>query len=68
MKRGRKLERPPAEATPEQLAEARHYLETLEANGQIAHGKGPLPPGATHRIVTGRDGKRRLVRKRFSAT
>jgi hypothetical protein len=55
------------EPSPEELAEATHFVETLEANGQIAHGPGPLPPGATHRIEVDEEGHRVLKRKRFSA-
>jgi hypothetical protein len=57
----------PADATPEDVAEAQRYIDTLEANKRIARQPGPLPPGATHQVVVGRDGRRRLVRKRFSA-
>jgi hypothetical protein len=48
-------------------AEAAHYVKTLEANRQIAHGK-ELTPGATHQIVTDAKGKKTLVRRRYSAT
>lgn len=58
----------PADATPADVAEAQHYLDTLEANKQIAREEGPLPPGTTHQIEIGPDGKPRLVRKRYSAT
>jgi hypothetical protein len=55
------------EPDEEQRAEAAHYVQTLSDNGQIAEGTGPMPPGATHKIDVGSDGKKRLVRKRFSA-
>lgn len=57
----------PGEPTAEALAEAAHFVETLEANRQIARGSGPLSPGATHRIERDARGTKRLVRKRFSA-
>jgi hypothetical protein len=43
------------------------YVRSLEAHGQAATGKGPLPPGATHRLTTLRTGAKRVKRKRFSA-
>jgi len=57
----------PGKRTPETLAEAARFVETLEANRQIARGPGPLPPGATHRIEKDARGGKRLVRTRFSA-
>ena len=55
--------------TPETVAEATKFVETLEANNQIARPSvsGPLPPGATHCIETDATGAKRLVRRRFSA-
>ena len=47
--------------------EAEHFLETLDANRQIAPAEGPMPPGTTHRIETDESGVRRVVRKRYSA-
>lgn len=52
---------------PETVAEAAHYIKTLEDNEQISHEPGPLPPGATHQVETDEQGRKRLVRKRFSA-
>lgn len=52
---------------PEEIAEADQFVETLEANHQIAHGPGPLAPGATHRVVTDEQGHRILRRVRFTA-
>ena len=47
--------------------EATQFVQTLEDNHQIAHRPGPLTAGTTHQIQTDKEGKRRLVRKRFSA-
>ena len=55
------------EQDAEALAEATHFVETLEANQQIAHEPGPLPAGATHQVETDEQGQRILKRKRFSA-
>jgi hypothetical protein len=52
--------------SPEEIAEAQRYVDTLEANQQIAHEPGPLPPGATHQIETDAEGRRILKRKRFA--
>lgn len=57
----------PAKASPKDRAEARRYVETLEANRQIARGSGDMPPGTTHRVEPDASGAPRLVRKRFSA-
>ncbi len=51
----------------ELLNEAAAFIETLEANRQIAHGSNPMPPGATHQLVTDEKGQTRLVRRRFTA-
>ncbi len=55
------------DATPADRREAAHFVETLEANRQLAHEPGPLPPGATHQVETDESGAKRVVRKRFSA-
>jgi hypothetical protein len=50
---------------------SRQFLETLRANKQVVtggEGRAPLPPGATHEVVTGPDGRPLLTRKRFSLT
>jgi len=47
--------------------EERSFRETLEANRQIAHKPGPMPPGTTHQIETDSSGRKQLKRKRFSA-
>ncbi|HKP85930.1 MAG TPA: hypothetical protein VJZ26_07540 [Blastocatellia bacterium] len=52
---------------PEDVEEAKAFVETLEANKQVAHQSGPLPPGTTHKVETDKKGRKRLVRKRFSA-
>jgi hypothetical protein len=52
--------------TKQSRAEAAHYVKTLEANRQIAHGK-KMTPGTTHQMVTGAKGKKTLVRRRYSA-
>jgi hypothetical protein len=57
-----------AEPSAEDLAEATHLIETLEANKQIAHTEGSLPPGATHQLEVDAEGRRVVKRKRFSAT
>jgi hypothetical protein len=43
------------------------FIDTLEANRQIAPEAGPMTPGTTHRYEPDDEGKRRLVRKRYSA-
>ena len=53
--------------TPEMLAEAKQFVETLEANRQIAREPGALPPGATHQIERDAQGRKRLVQKRVTA-
>ena len=51
--------------TPEQ--EAATLIRSLEKHGQAVEGKGPLPPGATHRLTVYKNGEKRVKRKRFSA-
>lgn len=65
-KSGKVRVRLPADATPQDRGEAAHFVETLDANEQIAHGK-PLTPGTTHQVETDSKGEKTLVRKRFSA-
>jgi hypothetical protein len=55
------------EPTSEAVAEAMQFVETLEANRQIAREPGPLPPGATHQIQRDAQGRKRLVQKRVAA-
>jgi len=55
----------PADPTPAEEEAA--YIRSLEKHGQLHHGKGPLPPGATHVVETLPDGTKRVRRKRFSA-
>jgi len=55
-----------AKATREERAEAVLFVETLDANAQIAHGKS-LTPGTTHQVKTDSKGKKTLIRKRYSA-
>jgi hypothetical protein len=52
---------------PEAIAEAAHYVKTLEDNQQVADDSGPCPPDATHEIETDEKGRKRLVQKRYSA-
>jgi len=52
---------------PEAVADAASFVETLEANKQVADEGKDLGPGETHRIETDEKGQKRLVRKRFSA-
>ena len=49
-------------------AEAENQVKTLDEHGRISRSSGVLAPGQTHAIETGRGGRRKLVRKRFSAT
>jgi hypothetical protein len=65
-KRGPVRVRVPAKATRDERAEAVLYVETLDANVQIAHGKS-LTPGTTHQVKTDSKGKKTLVRRRYSA-
>lgn len=65
-KRGPVRVRVSAKATTEERAEAVLYVETLDANAQIAHGKS-LTPGTTHQVKTDAKGKKTLIRKRYSA-
>jgi hypothetical protein len=55
------------EPDAEAIEDAASFVQTLEDNQQVAHEAGPLPPGATHRIETDKKGRKRLVRKRFTA-
>jgi hypothetical protein len=56
-----------AVASAKDRAETQRFVDTLEANRQIARGAGPMPSGATHRVESDASGNQRLVRKRFSA-
>jgi hypothetical protein len=56
-----------AGASAKDRAETQRFVDTLEANHQIARGDGPMPSGATHRVESDASGQQRLVRKRFSA-
>jgi hypothetical protein len=49
-------------------AEAETQVRTLDEHGRIARSSRALAPGQTHAIETVRGGRRKLVRKRFSAT
>lgn len=49
-------------------AEAASQVRALDQHGHISRSSGALGPGQTHAIETGRGGRRKLVRKRFSAT
>jgi hypothetical protein len=57
----------PGKPSAEQLAEARSFIGSLAAHGQIAGTASGPGRGATHAIETDAQGRRRLVRKRFSA-
>jgi hypothetical protein len=57
----------PAPPDDEALAEATGYLKGLEERGQIVRDPGHAAPGATHELEVDVTGKKRLVRKRFSA-
>jgi hypothetical protein len=65
-KRGPVRVRVPAKATRVERAEAVLFVETLDANAQIAHGKS-LTPGTTHQVKSDSKGKKTLSRKRYSA-
>jgi hypothetical protein len=52
---------------PTKEEEEAAYLESLERHGKAVAGHGPLPCGATHRIVVAPNGAKKLKRKRFSA-
>ena len=50
--------------TPEEEAAA--YIRGLERRGQLAQaGTDPLPPGVTHVFEVGKDGSKRIKRRRF---
>lgn len=53
--------------TPTPEEEQASYIRGLERRGEAVAGKGPLPPGATHRVSISRSGAKRVKRKRFSA-
>ncbi len=57
----------PTPPDEEALAEAADYLKSLEARGQIARKPGRGAPGATHELEVDVAGKKKLVRKRYSA-
>ena len=60
----------PAESTThdeDAVRETESFVKTLDANRQIARGRGALPPGTTHRLEKDAEGRKQLVRKRFSA-
>jgi hypothetical protein len=56
-----------AEPTPADKEEAAHFVESLITHGQIASESEVPPRGATHQINTDSEGRRFLVRKRFTA-
>jgi hypothetical protein len=63
--RARKPSATQAPPTPEEEAAA--YIRGLERRGQLApKGTDPLPPGVTHVVEVGKDGAKRIKRKRFS--
>ena len=53
--------------TPTPKQEEATFIRSLEKHGQAVEGKGPLPPGATHRLTVHKNGEKRVKRKRFSA-
>jgi hypothetical protein len=55
------------EPAPTDQEEAAHFVESLAMHGQIASGSGVTLRDATHQISTDNEGRRYLVRKRFSA-
>ena len=56
-----------AKPSEENAAETAAFVESLATHGQIAGPDSDPVTGPTHEIETGPKGKRRLVRKRFSA-
>jgi hypothetical protein len=58
----------PKQPNEEQLAEARAFVGSLAAHGQIEGVVRGPNRGATHAIEVDAQGRRKLVRKRFSAT
>ncbi len=52
---------------PSDKDEAAHFVESLLTHGQIASESGVAPRDATHEISTDSEGRRYLVRKRFTA-
>jgi hypothetical protein len=60
--------RKPAVVTcPTPQEEEAAYIRSLEQHGQAVAGSGPLPAGATHRLIVTPKGAKRVKRKRFSA-
>lgn len=59
--------KPVAPPPPTREEEEAAYLASLERAGKAVTGKGPLPPGATHRVVLTSAGAKRVKRKRYSA-
>ena len=57
----------PAPPDGEALAEAEGYLKGLEQRGRIAREPGRPSPGTTHELEIDVTGKKKLVRKRYSA-
>ena len=62
--RARKVCKPKAPSAKDEEAA---FIRSLEKHGQAVEGKGPLPPGATHRLTVRKNGEKRVKRKRFSA-
>jgi len=52
---------------PDDEEEAAHFVASLATHGQIASESGVSPRDATHQISTDSEGRRFLVRKRFTA-
>ena len=52
---------------PGDKEEATHFVESLLTHGQIASESSVAPGDATHEISTDSEGRRYLVRKRFTA-
>jgi hypothetical protein len=57
----------PKQPSAEEVAEATSFVRSLATHGQIAGQGGKPAMGPTHEIETDKKGKRRLVRKRFTA-
>jgi hypothetical protein len=57
----------PAADAPVATEDEEAFVRSLERHGQAVAGKGPLPPGATHRLTVRKRGEKRVKRKRFSA-
>lgn len=61
--RARKVAKVETSSADEEAA----FIRSLEKHGQAVDCKGPLPPGATHKLTVRKNGEKRVKRKRYSA-